>query len=213
MPEPIVVDPVKIAAGGILRVVLERLHDRVEERLHRLQESDRFVREAGRNALAPRGFGIKTPPPQEPINYTERLETSFIGRRVRKLIKIDRTLHEITQDWGKRPKIHETSITNPTVANVVEMRSINAAKKRVRNNIPRVPDFSKPVGVRESKSTTALRNRAQRRYRRLQERKKDVTSKIDAVASGDTFLGKRRERKIAKLRKKQEKYRKRLGLS
>jgi hypothetical protein len=218
-PAHIVVDPQAIAVNGICRVIFKKLYENAEEKIHQLQETERFVRTAGRHALSPRGFGIKTPPPEEPDTYPERIESSMIGFKVRKLIRINRQLHEITQFWGQKPEPSHTQAgiaapeKNP-FSDIARGRAIEAAKKKAKKDSELIVNFKKPAdNVRESKKTLALRKRTEKRYEKLQKKKEQVLQKIDTRASGETFLGKRRTKKINKLQKKHATYKKKLGLS
>ena len=206
----IAVEDQVISGSGILRFIAEKRLEKVEDLLGRVEETDQFVRTAARNALAPRGYGTATPPPEMPKTFVERINSSLISRNVRKYIKLERRARLIGSVWAGRKSPNNSSRLGPASSDPNAVTSYNVALGIKRNDTEPIVSFSKPRGQRETRRMRNNRTRAKRRYDRLVKKRNSVQTRIKTTESGETFLGKRRSKKIIALKNKQVRYKTKL---
>ena len=215
------VDESTLAVSGIMAVIYERLLSRVGEKIENRLEVDTFVREVGDSARESRNFEYKSVVhlPDSPV---ERIASSYRHYQMRRIKKIGSLIHGIRLLYGKQSDPEsESSVIIPTASEMSPARQIfrqesierfeKSAKSRDKSDSTPVLDFT--PGRHATRKARRSIARSQRRYERLDKKRRKIHSRINRGVSGDTFFGKRRIRKIGRLKEKQQRYKDKLGRS
>jgi hypothetical protein len=213
------VDESNLAVSGIMAVIYERLISRIEEKIENKLEIDTFIREVGDSARESRNFEYKSVV-HLPESPEERIASSYRHYQMRRIKKIGSLIHGIRLLYDKQSDpVGESSVIIPTASEMSPARQIfrqerielfeKSTKSRDKSDSSPVLDFT--PGRHATRKTRKSIARSQRRYERLDTKRRKIHSSIDRGASGDTFFGKRRKRKIEKLQEKKQRFINKLG--